>query len=392
MNLLLAAVVSVVIESPGVATNAEWKAVADTLAAKYAGKGHEVVRCEGTNVLARLQAVRPRYVAFVRTPEESRFSAIVELHRLMRQIDDDPFEDAIWGVVTGPDAETARRIAAAERPDLSRILSTTGVDERLYSDVVTISDANPPGGVVRKAQGGEVVRTQVDGDTTHLFAAAWKELAPGVIVTSSHASERNLEMPFSRGNIVVRDGALWTCPNAQLIDYATGRAKDGAAAGVERLAESEKGRIWLAPGNCLIANNLDENSMVMAALGYGRCDQFMGYMVTTWYGAVGWGCLGKWQGGGKTLGEAYLETVNATIAKAVEICPNQAEFAPTAETSEAFEGAFRRQFGAFVRGRAKFAEGVRYLDVRNEFMGSLWDRDTTVLWGDPALDTALPAR
>lgn len=392
MNLLLAAVVSLVVESPGVSTNAEWRAVSDAIQVKHVRKGYEVQGCLEEVAERILKKTKPKYVTFVLTPQECKFKKILKLHRLMRTIKDDPYENAVWGVVTGPDVASAMRVAKAEKPDLSRILSTTGVNESLYTDVVTISDANPPGGVVRKAKGGEVVREQVEGDMTHIFAAAWKELEPGVIVTSSHASERNLEMPFSRGNIVVKDGELWTQPNARLIDYATGHAKEGAAVGVERLAKSVKGRIWIAPGNCLIANNLDNNSMVMAALGYGHCDQFMGYMVTTWYGAVGWGCFGKWQGGGKTLGETYLESVNETIAKAVAICPNQAEFKPSAKTAKAFERKFYEQLNEFVREKAKFAKDFNDKKVQQELVGSLWDRDTTVLWGDPALETALPLR
>jgi len=376
-NLVMAIVLS-----QGVATNADWRAVADALETKCVRRGFAVTRVDDIDRTAELKRLQPAYTAFVRTPEESRFTDVIEISRFVRTLDDDPLEDTIWGIVTGPTAADALRVATAGRPDLSVALSTTGIDESRYADFVTFSDANPPGVVVSRAADGTRVSEQTSGDLSERFAAEWDRLDPGVIVTSSHASERNLEMPFSRGNVVVKDGAFWTCPNAQLIDYRTGQSSSNRVTAARRLAKPKRAKVWFAPGNCLIGNNLDNSSMVMTALGYGRCDQFFGYMVTTWFGAVGWGTWGKWQAGGVTMAQARHLAVNEAIDRLMTMCPTADEFMPSCPSARAYERTF------FLGIRRFFGEREPDRDV----MGLLWDRDATVVWGDPTLPTELPPK
>ncbi len=367
-----------------------WRAVADALVKKYDARGFVVIRTNTQDAQAVLSMTRPTYAAFVCTPEEVNFQSIVALHHRMRTLDKDPYEDVIWGVVTGPTAKDALRVAQAGKPDLTRALTTTGTNEGKFQELVSLLDAQPVGTVVRKNQAGEVTKEVIHGDLSHVFATAWKELDPGVIVTSSHASERNLEMPFSKGNIIPKKGAFWTCPHAQLINYMTGQAKvEEDAQGVDRLAEPKTEKIWIAPGNCLIANHLDDRTMVMTALGFGKCNQFMGYMVTTWYGAVGWGTYGKWMGGNKTLGEAYHAQVNETIEKLQAICPNAFEFKLTAPTSVEYTKSFGPTLQGFLQTKAKFADPAKLPERMRDLMGLFWDRDTTVLYGDPALESSL---
>ncbi len=375
-----------VVVSPQVAAAPEWRAVADALVKKYDAWGLVALRVAEADAHDFLAQMRPRTVAFVRTPDEVDFPTIVTLHRLMRTLDDDPYEDAIWGIVTGPTPADALRVARAEKPNLTKALTTTATQEAKFADVVTLLDANPPGTVLRKKDGGAVIKEVLSGDLTETFVSAWRDLDPGVIITSSHASERNLEMPFSKGNIVAHHGAFWTCPEAQLIDYKTGHAKGGRMAAVARLPESQQEKIWLAPGNCLLANHAPgQETMAMTALGFGKCNQLMGYAVTSWYGAMGWGTYHAWLKGGKTLGEATAETQNEIIRKALALCPNADAFRPTSDTAQAYEEDFPKQFHKFVTTQAKPAKPQLSLQEWQELLGLLWDRDTTVLYGDPAL-------
>ncbi len=385
---LLLGLTAAIVSSPQVAATPEWTAVADALAQKYKANGDQVVCVAEAEAQPQLTACQPQIVAFVRTPDEVDFPTIVKLHRLMRQLDDDPLEDAIWGIVTGPTAADALRVAKAPKPNLTKALTTTGTQEARFTDVVTLLDVQPVGTVIRKTAGGEPQRTVVAGDLTQTFVSAWQELDPGVIVTSSHASERNLEMPFSKGNIVAKDGAFWTCPVAQLIDYKTGHAKGEAMPVVSQLPTPRQEKIWLAPGNCLLANHIPgQDSMVMTALGFGKCNQFMGYAVTSWYGAMGWGTYHKWLAGNKTLGEAYWETQNETIQKVLALCPEAVAFQPVSATAKAYETDFLQQFHTFLRAHANSLKTRLTPESLRDLMGLLWDRDTTVLYGDPALDS-----
>ena len=97
-----------------------------------------------------------------------------------------------------------------------------------------------------------------------------------LVVTASHATEINLEMPGSVGNIRCRDGRLY-------VDYP----------GEQRFVQDRDSRmVYLPIGNCLIANvNNTDSSMAVAWMNSQQATAFAGYVVTTWYGRNGWGGL-----------------------------------------------------------------------------------------------------
>ncbi|MDR2862273.1 MAG: hypothetical protein LBV54_00130 [Puniceicoccales bacterium] len=92
-----------------------WRAVADALVSKH---GAQLVFYEGGVAGARevLTATMPRYTAFVARPEECGQDYIADIHLLVRQLDEDPWEDTQWGIITGNDAAGALRIALVSAP------------------------------------------------------------------------------------------------------------------------------------------------------------------------------------------------------------------------------------------------------------------------------------
>lgn len=362
-----------VVVSESAAADKEWRAVADALAAKYStpdfGPGAPfrsfTVVANPTNAVAALRKSWPRYVAFVVKPEEATSGTVFALHAMMKSLDADPYYDAVWGIVTGPTAAAALHAATAAPVHPRTALTTTGVDFRPYADATTISDAYAPGSmqeeyrrpdrpvaIVEKRGGGASSTRIVRGDTTAEFVAAWNSLDPELLVTSSHASQRNLEMPFSTGNIVPRGGALWALPDKRLIDYSTGQAASNAtsAAASARLAEPMRDKLWIAAGNCLIGDYADNGSMAAAMIGYGRTVQFMGYVKTTWFGEIGWESL------------AQFAERRATVAEAWYFAGQNLE----------------RKLAAMDLAKRD-----------TTLAGRIWDRDATALWGDPAMDACL---
>src|SRR5439155_100214 len=82
-----------------------WREVADALARK---RHAALIVTEGDDVAgakARLAALMPRYTAFVATPDECGRAYVAAVSRLVRDLDDDPYDDTLWGVVTARDAE-----------------------------------------------------------------------------------------------------------------------------------------------------------------------------------------------------------------------------------------------------------------------------------------------
>lgn len=259
-----------ILASEATGTNAAWRAVIDTLAEKHADARVTVATVPSvTNALDTLRAARPRYLAFVMRPEELDEPVIRALHVMVREIDADPFDDAIWGIVTGPTARDAQRIAASREPaEFKSALSTTGMNLNLVpGPVMVLIDGNPPGVWKAKDASGKVTERQDDGDVSHAFVFGWND-EPELILTSSHATEKNLEMPFSRGQVRVKD------------DFFV------ASCGLP-MREPKREKVWIAAGNCLIGNP-KVKSMVMTALGWGKVNQFFGYTVETWFGEIGW--------------------------------------------------------------------------------------------------------
>ena len=356
-----------VVASKAVADDPAWRAVADSLAAKYSRPPFESTLVVASPLYSAdaLRKASPRFVAFVVKPYEANAETVRALHSIMKSLDDDPFTDAVWGIVTGPDASAALRVASAAPVHPRTLLSTTGVDVAPFDAATTLSDGyasgcdrdeyrrpDPPVAVIEKRPDAPRAERIVRGDTTGEFSAAWNAIDPELVVTSSHASQRNLEMPFSTGNIVVRGGALWALPNRRLIDYSTGQADSAAAtaSATAPLAAPQRDKIWIAAGNCLIGDYADNETMAAAMLGFGRVVQFMGYVKTTWFGEIGWETLAQFMQRRATVGEAWY-----------------------------FAGQNLER---------KLASMKQDTSDQN-WCGRVWDRDGTVLWGDPALDAAM---
>lgn len=380
-----------IVTSMATAQMPEWAAVVDSLEAKHAEEAKVrrlVAAPEVTDSLIALRELNPTHVAFVMRPDEVDFKTTVALKRMMRDINPDPYDDAIWGIVTGPTAADAKRIASSREPrEIRTALATTGIsDECVPGRFYCLSDANPPGCWKIKNASGAVSHHSSTNDLSSVFAEGWDSLDPDFILTSSHASERNLEMPFSRGNIVPMNGRFVTCPDLRLIDYRTGQAKSSLPPEQKEtlspLKAPEKEKIWLAAGNCLIANKAKGGeTMVMTALGFGKVNQFVGYISTTWFGEIGWGTLGNFTRG-MSLVAAYHEANRKLIEELEETVENANDFRPVFETAEDYNRLL-------VEARKFPFKAKKPLTNPQEFIGRLWDRDATVFYGDPMVEISL---
>ncbi len=326
-----------IVISPENAADAAWMDVARTLAAKHGdAKGETIIVAPPLEAARELGARRPLRVAFVMKQDEFDASSLVALKNMMRALDDDPFDDALWGIVTGPDVATARRIAASCEPsEIRRLVATTGVDDRAVpGETAVFSDAYPVGEWREKGADGAIRHGCITGDVSRIFADAWRRIDPDFLLTSAHATERNLEMPFSQGGIIATGGVFAACADVH------GRGE------LAVLARPSAEKVWLAAGNCLIANHIAPDDMLMTALSFGRVNQFAGYIKETWFGFVGWNTWRLFAAGDHSLVESYF-----------------------AACRELLEKLDKRD----------------WKDER-EKRGLEWDRDATIFYGDPMLD------
>jgi len=380
----------------GTASDAEWSAAADALATKHGG-----VRAnwsgKAEDLLPLLKEHKPRWLAIVGKPETFDPAFVRALNRVTRQIDEDPWGDVRWGLITGASAADAKRIIDTKEPlVIERGLTTTGVDMSLLKSGVTLSDG-AKGQWTDKLAGAKPENHQWDEKaapegTVGLFAKAWNETKPQLLVSSSHATQYNLEMPFGLGLIASFDGKLHVLTKDQRNTFAKflgGAMFKGDATKLGEWlrdikppvleAQPEVPKVWVAAGNCLIGDaRKTSNSMVVSALSAGGVRQFVGYVVPTWFGRGGWGVLEMWQGnrGAMSLADAMFLNQNKVIDETMRRFPKAMDVVFDSDDIEV--GLRDPKFGKQLQALEQ--SGVK---VEKDLVGLVHDRDVVALWGDP---------
>ncbi|MBR5194871.1 MAG: insulinase family protein [Akkermansia sp.] len=380
-----------IITSATTMADPEWAAVVSNLANKHEG----AVICPlqeltENSIAAALRRNQARYAACVLRPQEIGRVLVNNLHRAARRVDDDVWGDCIWGIITGHTAEDAMRIAKADEPlTIKRLLASTNLDHNRFEHSCCITDwTNAP---VREQSGytEPTTTTYPVGEQDPLLDIFTDQLAtqkPQFVVSSSHATPFNLEMPFSRGLIFSYNNRFHKLPGHQFsqMGSAIGEAMGGQEAGIAAMADKKEAvepdgetRVWLAAGNCLFGNaNHSQNSMCVTALSAYTCNQVVGYTVPSWYGEGGWGTLGTFFGNtsGTSLAEAWFLNNQFLLNRTQQLNPkllnvqfNGSEFSP---------GEFIPQF---MRQDIRPEQN----QVKDMF-GLVHDRDVVAFFGDPA--------
>ena len=368
-----------------------WVAVVEALEAKHPGAS--ICKLESlteAELAAALRSTGARYAACVLRPQEIGRVLVNNLHRAARQVDDDPWGDCIWGLITGYTAADALRIAQAGEPlVIKRLLATTNVGHARFEHSCCITDWT--GAPVREQSGYTEPTTTTypagaDDKLLGIFGGELSQQAPQFVVTSSHATPFNLEMPFSRGLIFSHGNRFHSLPAEDFPHF--GSAMNSAMAGDEAELASLAGkystiepdsttRVWVAAGNCLFGNaNNSPNSMCVTALSAYTCNQVVGYTVPSWYGEGGWGTLGTFLGNtaGTSLAEAWFLNNQFILHRTQQLHPRLLSLRFDDESIN---------FGSLIGQFMSKGIEVPREQVKDAF-GLVHDRDVVAFYGDPA--------
>ena len=360
----------VVVTSKKVQADGEWMKVVEALAKRHKATVLYYDK-QPRELLAELRRLTPRYVAVVEKPENLNREFAMEGHRLSREIDDDIYADYLWGIITGYSATDAMRMVegSAKPFVIHTALNTTAElsGGKYFDRFAFMNDGGTPGGWGEKTtRNGEVKNEQINKwEILNKWVEKYKEIDPDLLVTSSHATEKNLEMPFTVGNLKPRGGRLYA-------DFMTPEFLEGTA----------HPRVYFAAGNCLIGNiDNDPESMAVAWLSGMDATSMVGYVVTTWYGRNGWGGLKYWvaNAGRLTLAQAVYLNQQDMLRTEDEWHPKMLTVNyPFSEIDFGEREMFEKQFKA-VTGQ----------QPTKDQMGFVHDRDVVVLYGDPAWDVKM---
>ena len=281
-----------VVVSTATQADQAWGAVVSALVAKH---NAQVFTYEKNvdETLTQLQTQFPRYSCFVATREEANRAFVQHVHQLTRQLDDDPYTDTLWGILTGFDAGDALRIAKHDQPlTVHKVAAGTELAMEMVEEGIWYCELQQHR-MVQKAKAGIIEEKKGPADTTKALVDTLNDYQPDLFVTSGHATERNWQIGFRYRNGYFKSKA------GQL----SGLDTQGSVYSIN----SPNPKLYLPIGNCLMGNIDGPDAMALAWMHSAGVNQMIGYTVPTWFGYGGWGCLDYFieQPGRYTFAEAF---------------------------------------------------------------------------------------
>ncbi len=258
---------------------AKWPDVIDKLKKKYKAT---VFRFEGSpdsdgSLRKELARYQPYYVCFVSRPEHCGRNFVQSAIKLMHSLDDDPYDDAIWAILTGYTADDALEIVKSKPLTVKCHLSHVGGGwlEWFESGVSFNEGAQFDKRVKKKGKAPEKV--EGPADTTEQWVKEVNGNKVDIVSSSGHATERDWQMGYK-----YRSGRIVPAGKGSL----AGVASDGKRHDIK----TSNPKIYFSPGNCLIAHipsNL-KDCMCLSWIHNG-CRQFFGHvdLQTRWCAAWG---------------------------------------------------------------------------------------------------------
>lgn len=368
----------VVLVSEDVTTDQEWSVVANRLSAKHSAPIIEFT-ASPTELIDTLKVLRPRYVAIVDIPSNIGRDYVINFHLASRTLDEDIYADFFWGIITGYNAESAIEMVKNSTEPLvikDAVATIMELNSAKWFDNYAWVDDHTKGlwGTKRGRNAEIVTDTVAPEQVLRKFTDLYEEFDPDLIVTAAHATQQNLEMPYSLGNLKPRGGRLYA------EDRFTGKEWD--------IEQSGKRRVYAAVGNCLIGDmNNTPNSMAAAWLNGSNAATMLGYVVTTWHGRNGWGALKYW-----VTNPSRYTLSQATYINQQDLLHQHNAWTPQLlNTKYEFLDKFYDELNNAAERMGEAIE--REIDFENaqdwDMLGFWHDRDVVVYYGDPAWSVML---
>ena len=160
--------------------DSDWQAVVEGLAKKH---NAPVITYDKNVAEARekLAALAPRYVGFVARPEEAGRQFVIDIHRFLRKLNDDPYTDAIWGIVTGRTAADAMKIVEQTEPlTIHNGAAGTGIPMGVFDEARSYSEG-AAGAYQIKTADGKVEQLKGPTDSTKELVDAFNDFKTDLV-------------------------------------------------------------------------------------------------------------------------------------------------------------------------------------------------------------------
>lgn len=358
----------VIVATQSVLEDTDWKKVVDSLKTKSSEQYEVNVIKWDNDVFVQLRNIFPKYVCFVIKPEEATNERLATIWKSTRSLDDDPYGDVIWGIITGYDATDALRLTQVKPMTVETVCGATGISTKYFKSSIVFDESKKNHWRTKKRGEDEKDRNDAPSDTTHSIAEALSESQ--LFITSGHASENDWSIGYSYKN------GFWVAKDGNLIGIPSKESGEEPF-----LVKATGSKIHIASGNCLWGHIDKPCCMALMMIRHANVDTLIGYVVPTWFGYMGWGIQDYYieQPGRFTVAEAFYANNQALMYLLVK----------DAEARE-FEHHDKSQSLASDSTNSVSSESSNsnVLSSRTR-TGLEYDRDVVVLYGDPAWTNAL---
>jgi len=243
----------------------EWGQVVEALKKKYNAEVFVAHYPNVGTVRKALNEYMPWYVCFIAQPEQATREMITAAAHTMTWLDDDPYEDAIWAVLTGFVAEDALRIINAE-PLLVRKELCNMWDGWLDWFEGGVSFSNDGSKFVKSSDG---VKQQFECSKEKIqeFIEVLNQDDCDIITIGGHATEH----AFYFGKLNASDNYITHSEKGDIYGIDT----QGKILSVNM----KRPKIFYAPGSCDIGH-IDGSSCLSLAWIHNGVNAFWGHMYT----------------------------------------------------------------------------------------------------------------
>jgi len=270
-----------------------WKTLADSLLKKHSKRGLSRIFTWSSSVTELkddLSEFKPDYIGFIARPvAECNSSFIVAVSQMTRELDSDPYGDAIWGIITGYNSSDAMR-AISDSLTVKTVLSASGnlpyepPIQRFYEAIGLACDSYTKADYIFANNIGKVYseNKRPDNEQDRIkFISKWLGSdSLNLEISGQGTIHGPIDCIITGGHGNVN---MWQChyPEAGTEGYMQssggkiyGRPYSGSL--IEINAKTPK--IFWCLSNCLMGNPDNKDNFVYGAFGSGRAVQMFGFV------------------------------------------------------------------------------------------------------------------
>ena len=282
-----------VVISEAAYAKSDWKTVADSLARKHGAAGEAKLITWASSVTAckaDLAAFKPDYIGYIARPAtECNAAFVAAVSRLGRDLDDDPYGDAVWGIITGYEAGDALR-AISESLTVKTVLAASGnlsyepPLQRFYQGIGMTCDSYTKTDYLFPGKSGKIYtedrRPQGEKDRIKLVGPWLDAASLDIEVAGQGKIEGPVDCIITGGHGNVN---LWQChyndPGSEGYMQSAGGKLYGVPFGGSTFPiNAATPKIFWCATNCLMGNPNSADNMVYAAFHTGHAVQMFGFV------------------------------------------------------------------------------------------------------------------